>query len=63
MLQSIVRYIIAAGSGFLAGKGVITEGQDLGSLTIEQAVILLLTIGGTALWSFIQKKFFAKKAE
>lgn len=61
MIQSVIRYVLAAATAFLAGKGVLTEGQDLGTLTIEQGVVLLVTVGGVASWSFIQKKFFPKK--
>jgi hypothetical protein len=62
MIQSVVRYLLTASTAFLAGKGVLTEGQDLASLTIEQGVILLVTIGGTILWSYVQK-LWQKKAE
>jgi len=61
MIQSVVRYLLTAGTALLASKGVLTEGQDLGSVTIEQAAILLATVGAASLWSYFQKKFFPSK--
>jgi hypothetical protein len=55
MIQSVVRYLLTAGTAFLAGKGVLTEGQDLASLSIEQGVILLVTLAVTVGWSKLQK--------
>lgn len=55
MIQSIIRYLLTAATAFLAGQGVLTEGQDLGSLTIEQGLILAVTIGVTIGWSKLQK--------
>jgi hypothetical protein len=55
MIQSIIRYLLTAGTAFLAGKGVLTEGQDLASLSIEQGLVLLVTIGVTVGWSKLEK--------
>jgi hypothetical protein len=62
MIQSVVRYLLTAATAFLAGKGVLTEGQDLASLSIEQGVILLVTLAVTVGWSKLQK-LWQKKAE
>jgi hypothetical protein len=58
MIQSIARYLIALLLAYLVGHGVITQQiADKNVAALTNYLVIAVTLVGTLLWSFLEKKY------